>query len=479
MCASDAQVRSREARQDRTTIRRIAAASLIGTLIEWYDFFLYAAMSALVFNHVFFPALSDAAGTLASFATFGAAFVARPIGSVVMGHFGDRYGRKVAMVTSLVTMGSATVAIGLIPTYVQIGIAAPAILTCLRFVQGIALGGEWSGAVTLAMEHAPPERKGRWAAWVQYGALAGIALSTGSILLLVETLSREQLLSWGWRVPFLASGLLVGVGMFVRLRIEESPVFRQLDRGTSTERFPVWETVRDHGGAVARVAGMHLVVVAFATTLLTFYISYGVSRVGYSRTAMLEAMFIGTTAAAVLAPALGGLSDVLGRQRVYIAATAAASLGAFPSFVLLNSGHLSGAIAAVLCLTLPIAAAFQAQGAYFPEQFPPYARVTGAGLGASLASAAAGGPAPAVAQSLMQAGGGRPWWVATYLTVIALISLGSAALTPDVRPAPRRPADTQRDRWVGARRRRSPHRSGGPVPASAEPHAEVGIRGSR
>jgi MFS family permease len=440
-------------------MRRIAAASLIGTTIEWYDFFLYATMAALVFNHVFFPALDDSAGTLASFATFGAGFIARPVGGLLMGHFGDRVGRKSAMVTSLLLMGGATFAIGLVPSYDRIGIAAPVMLVVLRFLQGFALGGEWGGAVTLSMEHAPPGRRGWWASWVQYGALGGIVLSSGTVLVLSETLTDRQFVTWGWRVPFLASGLLLAVGLFVRLRIEESPVFTELNSSGDRTRLPAVEALRHHGWTMVRIAGMHLVVTAFATTLMTFYIAYGVRSAGFSRTEMLQVVFLGTLLTALVAPFLGNLSDRFGRRRMYIIGCTGAMAGVYPSFLLVDTGRVLPGIAGILCLVVPLAVTYQVQGAYFPELFPAQARVTGAGLGAQLATVAVGGPAPSISQALLNRGDGRPWLVAAYLCAVAFVSLLSAVLTPDRRP---RTAEDPKARWDTARAR---HRAPAPVPA--------------
>lgn len=347
--------------------------------------------------------------------------------------------------TSLTLMGVATFAIGLVPTYERIGIAAPVTLCVLRFVQGFALGGEWSGAVTLAMEHAPERRRGWWTAWVQYGALGGIVLSTGTVLVLSATLSDRQFGTWGWRVPFLASGILLAVGLFVRLRIEESPVFRELEAQGAKSRVPAVEALRDHWWTVLRVCGMHLVVTAFATTLMTFYVSYGVARVGFTRTEMLQVVFAATAITAVVAPFTGNLSDRFGRRRIYVLGCALSTAGVFPSFVLLNTGGQLLGIAGILCLVVPLSVTYQVQGAYFTELFPPRSRVTGAGFGAQLATVAVGGPAPIIAQALLQKGDGEPWGVATYLCAVALVSLVSAALTPDKRPS------DQLARWDAAK----------------------------
>jgi len=449
---------------EAAAMRRIAVASLIGTTIEWYDFFLYAMMAALVFNRVFFPRLDSTAGTLASFATFGAGFVARPVGALLMGHFGDRVGRKSAMVTSLLLMGSATFAIGLLPGYATIGIAAPGTLTVLRIAQGLALGGEWSGAVTLAMEHAPERRRGWWAGWVQYGAIGGIFLASGTVLALSESLSDRQFLSWGWRVPFLASSTLLVVGLFVRLRVAESPVFRKFTAAGASCGVPAVEAVRRFKTTMLKVAGMHLMIVAFATTLLTFYIAYGVRTVGYPRTQMLKIVFLATAITAVVSPLLGNVSDRYGRRRIYLIGTALGAAGTFPSFLLLDIGRLDTGIAGILCLTVPLAVTYQVQGAWFPELFPIRSRVTGAGIGAQLATVAVGGPAPVIATALLAHDHGRPWGVAGYLCGLAFVSMLAAGLTNDTRPigaAPQRGPATaaavhrQRERWTATKNARA------------------------
>ncbi|HEX3829479.1 MAG TPA: MFS transporter [Sporichthyaceae bacterium] len=418
-----------------TMLRRVAAAGLIGSTIEWFDFFLYAMMSALVFDHVFFPKLNSTAGSLASFATFGAGFVARPVGSLLMGHFGDRVGRKSALVVSLVVMGTSTFAIGLLPGYNSIGVAAPAILTALRLLQGLSLGGEWSGAVTLAMEHAPDRKRGWWAAWAQFGAMGGIMLSSGTVLLLSENLTNRQFMDWGWRIPFLASGVLLLVGLFVRLRVAESPVFQEISTEGTQVTVPVAEAVRRHSLSMLRAGGMHLMVAGFATTLLTFYIPYGVKHVHFSRTDMLKVVFLATVVTCLLSPFLAGLSDRFGRRTVYVVGTTLGGIGAFTSFLLLDVGTVPVAVIGILCLVLPVAATFQVQGAWFPELFPPAARVTGSGFGSQMATVLVGGPAPFVATALLDRGHGRPWWVASYLCLLAVASTIAALLTPDTRPA--------------------------------------------
>ena len=421
-------------------MRRIAVASLIGTTIEWYDFFLYGTMAALVFGKVFFPALDPTAATLASFATFAAGFLARPIGGLLMGHLGDRMGRKTALILSLSLMGGVTFTIGLLPTYGQIGVTAPALLTALRFLQGFALGGEWAGAAALTTEHAPAHRRGWFGSWVQFGALGGIFLSTGTVLALSETLTERQFITWGWRVPFLLSGILLVVGLFIRLRIEESPVFQQLSDSGARVRVPAVAVLRSHWWTVLRVTGMHLTVTTLAFTSTTFLVSYGVKSVGFTRSEMLAVVCTGVGLGMLVAPLLGLLVDRVGRKPMYVAGTLLTMAGAFPAFRLLDTGEFWAGVAAVLCLIGPSTVLYTTQAAFFTELFPPAYRVTGAGLGVQLATVALGGPAPIIAQSLLTRSDGRPWAVSAYLCCVAAVSLTCALLTRDTRPRADDPA---------------------------------------
>jgi MHS family shikimate/dehydroshikimate transporter-like MFS transporter len=415
-------------------MRRITVASLVGTTIEWYDFFLYGTMAALVFGKIFFPALDPTAATLASFATFTVGFFARPIGGLLMGHFGDKVGRKAALVTSLSIMGGVTFTIGLLPTYDNIGIWAPALLTGLRFLQGFALGGEWAGAAALTTEHAPAHRRGWYGSWVQYGALGGIFLSTGTVLLLSQTLTERQFMTWGWRVPFLLSGILLVVGLFIRLRIEESPVFQQLAREGAKVRVPVVAVLRSHSWTVVRVTGMHLIVTTLAFTSTTFLVSYGVKTAGFTRSEMLGAVCAGVGIAALFAPLLGLLVDRVGGKRMYVTGALLTMALIFPAFRLLETGEFGFGVLAVLCIMGPSTVMYTTQAAFFTGLFPAAYRVTGAGLGVQLATVALGGPAPLIAQSLLTRSGGESWSVAAYICGVALVSMIFALLTREPRP---------------------------------------------
>jgi MFS family permease len=421
-------------------MRRVLASGLVGTTIEWFDFFLYGTMSALVFNKLFFPQLDPSAGTLAAFGTFAAGFLTRPIGSLVMGHSGDRIGRKVTLVTSLSLMGIATTAIGILPTYDRAGLAAPVLLTVLRVVQGFALGGEWSGAVTLVFEHAPEDRRGRHGWWVQSGALGGMLFSTLTVLVLSRNLTDRQFLDWGWRVPFLISALLLAVGLFVRLRVAESPVFSRLVAAKEQARVPVAAAVRTHWWTILRITGMHLIVTTLTFVSLAFVLSYGISRVGYTRTEMLEVLSVGVVIVGLVTPCYGWAVDRLGRRSVYACGAIAAAALAFPAFRALNTGTFVGGVAAIDGLLLPSMAMYTTQGAWFPELFPARFRVTGAGLGVQLATVALGGPAPTIAQSLLRASHGRSWSVAAYICSVAVVSLCFTLLTPETLPRRSRPS---------------------------------------
>jgi MFS family permease len=425
-------------------VRRLLIAGAIGTTVEWFDFFLYGTMSALVFNKLFFPNLDPSAGTLASFGTFAGGFVTRPLGGLVMGHFGDRIGRKATLVFSLGLMGFATLAIGCLPTYASIGLAAPILLTAARVLQGFALGGEWGGAATLIFEHAPENRRGRFGVWVQWGTLGGILLSTTTILILSEKLSNRQFLGWGWRIPFLISALLLAVGLWVRLRIAESPVFQELVDKQEQARVPALAAIKGHAWTIVRVTGMHLAVTTLAFVSTAFILAYGITKVGHSRTEMLQIVDVSVLIVMVVTPFFGRAVDRVGRKPVYVLGAFAAVVLAFPSFAALNSGTFIGGVGAICGLIIPSMCMYTTQGAWFPELFPTAVRVTAAGVGVQLATTALGGPAPTIAQALIRQSHGHSWSVALYVAGVCFCSMIFALLTPETHP---RRARAQR--WSG------------------------------
>ncbi|WP_409237578.1 MFS transporter [Streptomyces sp. PA5.6] len=413
------------------SLPRLAAASLAGTAIEFYDFFIYGTAAALVLGPLFFPTFSPLAGTLAAFATFGVGFVARPLGSVLFGHIGDRHGRRPVLIASLLLTGVATVAVGCVPTYESIGIAAPVLLLVLRFLQGLGLGGEWGGAVLLTAEHAPAERRGLWASFPQIGPSVGFLLANGIMLGLSATLSEAQFAAWGWRVPFWIAGLLVAAGLALRSSLAESPDFLDLREHA---RVPLAEVVRDHWRLVLLTAGALAVGYAVFYAVTTWSLSYGVEELGVSRTVMLGCIMAVVVVKGALTPVVAVLGDRYGRRPLCLLGCAATALWMFPMIALLSTGEPLLMFTGFLVAMLAFIAMFAVIGAYLPELYEPRMRCTGAAVGYNLGGVVGGALTPIVATAAAQ-GDGTPWGVAAYLTGIALLSLGCFALLPETRPA--------------------------------------------
>lgn len=410
---------------------RLAAASLAGTAIEFYDFFVYGTAAALVLGPLFFPTFSPLAGTLAAFATFGVGFVARPLGSVLFGHIGDRRGRRPVLVASLLLTGGATVAVGCVPTYGSIGAAAPLLLVALRFLQGLGLGGEWGGAVLLTAEHAPPGRRGLWSSFPQIGPSFGFLLANGVMVTLSVALSDAQFASWGWRVPFWASGVLAVGGLWLRSSLVESPGFLAL--GTHA-RVPFVEVVRDHWRRVLLTAGGLSIGYAIFYTVTTWSLAYGTERLGVSRTVMLVCVMAAMVVKGSLTPVFASLSDRLGRKPLCLAGSALAAVWMFPMVALLATGEPLLMFAGFLGALIAFITMFAVIAAYLPELFDPRVRCTGAAVGYNLGGVLGGALTPMVATALAEHSGRVPWGVGAYLTVIALFSLGCFALLPETRP---------------------------------------------
>ena len=401
--------------------RRVAVASAIGTTIEWYDFFIYGTAAATVFGPRFFPQVSPAAGTLAAFATFGAGFIARPIGGIVMGHFGDRIGRKSMLVWSLMLMGLSTLGIGLLPDYAQIGLWAPGLLLLCRLVQGFALGGEWGGAVLMSVEHAPEAQRGFYGSIVALGLPAGIVLSNAVFLGATLLVDPAEFLAWGWRVPFLASAVLVGVGLFIRVRLAESPEFADLSRRDRVRRMPVLDVMRGNMRAVLLAAGSYVGISTGGYLVLVYFVSYatGVLRVPLSTVLTLllvAACFFG---AAVVA--FARLSDRVGRRRVMLWGNVALVVWAALFFPLLDTGSVP-IIGLALCGMLITQGAYiGTQPAVFAEMFPAAVRYSGTSLGNTLGTIAGGAPAPLIAAALYEATG-TSLAIGAYGTALAIVS---------------------------------------------------------
>ncbi|MFJ6567602.1 MFS transporter [Streptomyces sp. NPDC091292] len=404
-------------------LKRIVAASLIGTTIEWYDFFLYGSAAALVFNKVFFPDSDPLVGTLLSFLTYAVGFAARPLGALVFGHYGDRLGRKKLLVLSLLLMGGATFAIGLLPTHAMVGTAAPVLLTVLRLVQGFALGGEWGGAVLLVSEHGDARRRGFWASWPQTGAPAGQLLATGVLSLLTALLSDSAFETWGWRIPFLLSGVLVVVGLWIRLSVDESPVFKAaLARAearkqavlaeagattdgtaaaTAAEKLPLVAVLRHHWRDVLIAMGARMAENISYYVITAFILVYATTSAGLSKQTALNAVLIGSAVHFATIPAWGALSDRIGRKPVYLVGAAGVGLWMFPFFSLIDTGTFGNLLLAVTVGLVLHGAMYAPQAAFFSEMFATRMRYSGASIGAQFASVAAGAPAPLIATALL------------------------------------------------------------------------------
>ncbi|MBX9361803.1 MFS transporter [Streptomyces massasporeus] len=410
---------------------RLAAASLAGTAIEFYDFFVYGTAAALILGPLFFPTFSPVAGTLAAFATFGVGFVARPLGSVLFGHIGDRRGRRPVLVASLLLTGAATVAVGCVPTYESIGVAAPLLLLLLRFLQGLGLGGEWGGAVLLAVEHAPAERRVLWSSFPQVGPALGFLLANGVVLGLSSTLTEAQFAAWGWRVPFWAAGVLAVAGLWLRSSLTESPSFLQID---DHARVPLAEVVRDHWRLLLLTGGGLAIGYAIFYAVTTWSLAYGTERLGVSRSVMLTCIMGAVLVKGALTPLVALLGDRFGRRPLCLIGCAAAALWMFPMIALLSTGAPLPMFLGFLGAMLAFITMFAVIAAYLPELYEPRVRCTGAAVGYNLGGVVGGALTPIVATALAEQGGRVPWGVAAYLTAIALFSLGCFALLPETRP---------------------------------------------
>ncbi|MGX1370836.1 MFS family permease [Streptomyces canus] len=424
---------------------RLAAASLAGTAIEFYDFFVYGTAAALILGPLFFPAFSPVAGTLAAFGTFGVGFVARPLGSALFGHIGDRHGRRPVLVVSLLLTGAATVAVGCVPTYDTIGVAAPLLLVVLRFLQGLGLGGEWGGAVLLTAEHAPAARRGLWTSFPQVGPALGFLLANGVVLALSAALSEAQFAAWGWRVPFWAAGVLAAVGLWLRSSLPESPGFLEID---DHARVPLAEVLRDHGRLVLLTAGGLAVGYAIFYAVTTWSLAYGTERLGVSRTVMLSCIMAAVLVKGALTPVAALLGDRYGRRPLCLAGCAAAALWMFPMVALLATGEPLLMFLGFLGAMIAFISMFAVIAAYLPELYEPRVRCTGAAVGYNLGGVVGGALTPLVATALVEHGGRVPWGVGAYLTGVALLSLGCFALLPETRPVPVAVAEPALDRPV-------------------------------
>jgi len=417
----------------RSHRRRAVVASTVGTTIEWYDFFLYGTAAALVFPKLFFPGVDPYVGILLAFGTQFGGFAARPIGAAIFGHWGDRIGRKSTLIVTLLLMGIGTALIGLLPTYAAIGIAAPLLLTVLRIVQGIAVGGEWGGSVLLAMEWGTVKRRGFMASWPQLGVPLGLLLST-ALVQVMSTTTGDAFLTWGWRVPFLVSILLVGVGLYVRLRVMESPEFAAVKEKRAVVRMPLVEVVRTQWREILASAFVRLSEQAPFYLFVTFVLTYGTQQLKLGRAGLLNDTLIAAAVGLVSVPLFGWLSDRIGRRLMYGIGIVCTGLFAFPYFGLLDTR-----IAGLVLLAIVVSLIFHdmqygPQAALIAESFGTHLRYSGAGLGYQLASVIAGGPAPLIAAWILR-DTGSSFGIALYIVGCCVVSMGALVLMPGAKQA--------------------------------------------
>lgn len=404
---------------------RVALAAMVGTAIEAFDFLIYGTAAALVFNQLFFPTFDPVTGTLAAFGAFASGLVARPIGGILFGHFGDRIGRKAMLTLSLMMMGICTVLIGLLPTYASIGVWATVLLVVLRIAQGLSFGGELGGAMLMAVEHAPAKSRGFFGSLPQAGAPIGLLLATGAFAM-VNVLPNESFMSWGWRLPFLASAALIVVGLYIRYTVGESPEFDKVKKSRKTSALPASEVLRKHWRPLLMTIGGKLGEVTLFYTIVVFSISYATMNLGFSRADALNAVLLGSVVQLVSIPFFGWLADKVGARCLYIVGTVLLLLMAPWLFMAIGSGSLAAyTTAVVIALGLNYAIIFAPQSSLYSVQFPTELRYSGMSIGIQLAAAFGGGMAPLIATGLVSSYGDiQP--VGIYIALLGLIGAASA-----------------------------------------------------
>jgi len=405
-------------------IRKVALASAVGTTIEWYDFFLYNTFAALVFNKLFFPSFDPLVGTMLAFTTALVGFIARPISGIVFGHFGDRLGRKKMLILTLLIMGIGTFLIGLLPTYDSIGVWAPVLLLVLRICQGVGVGGEWGGAVLMAVEHSPTGRRGFYGSWPQIGVPAGLALATGMVALLTQ-LPGDMFMQGWWRVAFLISLLLVGIGIYIRLKIMETPAFKRVQATQTVSRVPFVDLMRQHWKQVLLGMGCRYIEGVTFNIYGVFVITYIVTALKMPRTTALLAVTAASVVMIFFIPVFGRLSDQLGRKRVFGFAAALTGLLAFPAFWTMANAAGNGllvALAIIIPFGIVYAAVYGPIAALFSELFDTRVRYSGISFVYQFSGIFASGLTPIIATALLKEGGGQPWLIAGYMLIVGLIS---------------------------------------------------------
>ncbi|SAK44718.1 major facilitator transporter [Caballeronia hypogeia] len=422
-------------RQTSAMLRRVAAASTIGTAAEYYDFFVYGTAAVLVFGAKFFPSHDPLIGTLAAFATYAVGFVARPIGGIVFGHFGDKVGRKKALIVTILIVGLGTFVIGLLPDYSQIGIWAPASLVLIRVLQGFGVGGEQAGAVLLTAEYAPPRERGFFASLVQLGAPAGFLIPSGIFAILTAALTHEQLMDWGWRLPFLGSIVLVVVGLYIRLRTEESPVFAAIRQTKAVESRPVVEVVKQHGATIAKGVGAKLIEACTFAMYTMIVLAYGRAH-GISDALLLQTIIVAVVLELITIPLAGALSDRIGRRVTFITGAVLHVLLVVPLFHAIDSGsRLAIQTVMILAISIGHSLCYAPQASLFPELFPARVRCSGIALIWQVGSLIGSGVLGLVAVKLIQTTGGSSIGLIAYVAVLGIVSTISLLLLPETAPA--------------------------------------------
>jgi len=421
--------------EKRFAMRTVVTASAIGTTIEWYDFLIYSTAASLVVNKLFFPTSDPLVGKLLAIGTIGVGFFVRPLGAIVLSHFGDRLGRKSMLILTLVTMGVGTMLIGLLPTYQSIGIAAPILLVVCRVAQGIAVGGEWGGAVLMVVEHSPPSHRGFYGSIVQIGFPLGMAIGTASFFGLGQ-LDDATFMSWGWRLPFLASAALVAVGVFIRLRIEETPDFKRTVREGHIARFPVLDTLRRHPKDLLIGLGARITEVSWIYVITIFGLSYAVTNMALPRGLVLGAIAVGAAIELITIPFFGALSDRVGRRPVYLLGCLAAIALSFPIFWAIQTRDpFTVVLGFVIGMSVGHGIMYGVQASFLSEMFPANLRYSGASLGYQLAAPIGGGLVPLIAAAIVGRNHGATWPVSTLMIGLALVTMAAVLYARETAPA--------------------------------------------
>ena len=420
--------------EERAVLKRVAGASAIGTAAEYYDFFAYGTAAVLFFGQLFFPSADPLVSTLAAFATYAVGFLARPLGGIVFGHIGDKVGRKKALVMTILIVGLGTFCIGLLPTYEKIGYWAPVLLIFIRVLQGFGVGGEQAGAVLMTAEYSRPERRGFFASWVQIGAPLGFLLPSALFAVLNAQLSAEQMLAWGWRIPFLLSLLLVIVGLFIRLRIDESPVFAEIRKTKAVESQPVLEVIRRYPGIIVKGVCAKLIEACAFAMFTVIVLAFGKAN-HLSASILLDTMIVAVILEIFSIPLMGKLSDKVGRKPVYMAGALLLVVGIIPFFLVLKQDTFwMTQIAMILALTFGHSMCYAPQASYFPELFPTRIRCSGIALIWQIGSLIGSGVLGLVAVKILQVSGGDYHGLAIYMMVLGIISMLGLMMMPETAP---------------------------------------------